>query len=232
MHRETASRIRAAVGWVNEPEPTDRPGAVLPDGCMDLMWVDGELLVAGADTGPRPIPRTAGTKVGLRFAPGHLPMALGVPAHELADQQVRLADLHLDGSRARAMAAAEQELHDSGASVRVLEELALALGIGRAETGFVDAVSERARRGRSIADIADDLGLGTRQLHRRCLPAFGYGPKLLGRVLRLERALALGRDGRPAAIAAAEAGFADQAHLARDVRELAGTTFSTLVSER
>ena len=35
--------------------------------------------------------------------------------------------------------------------------------------------------GAPIAAMADQLGLGARQLHRRCLPLFGYGPKHLAR---------------------------------------------------
>ena len=83
--------------------------------------------------------------------------------------------------------------------------------------------------GRSVADTADALGLGARQLHRRALVAFGYGPKTLARVLRLQRALGLARQGVPFAETAALAGFADQAHLARDVRDLAGLPLSELL---
>ncbi|MFD8985382.1 helix-turn-helix domain-containing protein, partial [Streptomyces sp. NPDC059564] len=49
-------------------------------------------------------------------------------------------------------------------------------------------------------------------------------PRTLGRVLRLQRALALARRGLPQAEVAHTAGYADQAHLAREVRALAGTT--------
>jgi AraC-like DNA-binding protein len=38
----------------------------------------------------------------------------------------------------------------------------------------------------------------------------------------MQRALALARTGTPLAEAAARAGYADQAHLTREVRELAG----------
>lgn len=83
--------------------------------------------------------------------------------------------------------------------------------------------------GRSVAATADALGLGVRQLHRRSLVAFGYGPKTLARVLRLRRALALTGDRVPFADIAARAGYADQAHLARDVRELAGMPLGELL---
>lgn len=67
-------------------------------------------------------------------------------------------------------------------------------------------------------------------MHRRSLTAFGYGPKTLARVLRLQRALALARSGLPFAETATRSGFADQAHLARDVRELAGMPLGELLT--
>lgn len=66
------------------------------------------------------------------------------------------------------------------------------------------------------------VALSERQLHRLSLDAFGYGPKTLTRVLRLVRALDLARSGMPYAQVAARAGYADQAHLAREVKSLAG----------
>ncbi|MBH0243467.1 helix-turn-helix domain-containing protein, partial [Streptomyces cavourensis] len=103
-----------------------------------------------------------------------------------------------------------------------------------AETGPPDprtvAVAEALRRGGSVAATAADTGLGARQLHRRSLAAFGYGPKTLARILRLQRALALIRTGLPYAEAACAAGCTDQAHLAREMRALAGTTLGAYFS--
>ncbi|MFS4516626.1 helix-turn-helix domain-containing protein, partial [Delftia tsuruhatensis] len=65
-----------------------------------------------------------------------------------------------------------------------------------------------------------------RSLRRLCHAQFGYGPKTLERVLRFQRLLALARSDRQAGLAAlaAEAGYADQAHLSREVRALCGIT--------
>jgi AraC-like DNA-binding protein len=79
--------------------------------------------------------------------------------------------------------------------------------------------------------MADRLGLSARQFHRRCLPAFGYGPRHLARVLRLGQALDQARAGVPLAMVAADGGYADQAHLSREVRALTGTTASALLRE-
>ncbi|NEB80918.1 helix-turn-helix domain-containing protein, partial [Streptomyces sp. SID14478] len=83
--------------------------------------------------------------------------------------------------------------------------------------------------GRDVAATAAALGVNTRLLHRRSLTAFGYGPKTLARVLRLQRALALARAGVPLAETAVRAGYADQSHMARDVRELTGQTLGRLL---
>ncbi len=38
--------------------------------------------------------------------------------------------------------------------------------------------------GPAVPAMADAIGLSERQLHRRCLSAFGYGPSTLRRILR------------------------------------------------
>jgi AraC-like DNA-binding protein len=86
--------------------------------------------------------------------------------------------------------------------------------------------------GLSVADMADELGCSPRQLHRRCLPLFGYGPRRLARIVRMQRALGLLDAGVPPADVAAAGGYADQPHLTREVRSLAGTTPRSLLAER
>ena len=100
----------------------------------------------------------------------------------------------------------------------------------------VDPFGERVRSlldgGSSVGEVADVLGYSTRQLHRRLLPVFGYGPQHLGRVLRLVRAVVDADDGHPWSDVAQRAGYVDQAHLVREVRALAGVTPTELRSER
>jgi AraC-like DNA-binding protein len=60
------------------------------------------------------------------------------------------------------------------------------------------------------------------------MAAFGYGPKTLARVLRMRRALRLARGGVSLAEVAARCGYADQAHLAREVKDLAGVPITVL----
>ncbi|MGJ6967500.1 DUF6597 domain-containing transcriptional factor [Streptosporangium sp. G11] len=91
------------------------------------------------------------------------------------------------------------------------------------------AIAEALRTGRSVREVAWDLGVGERQLLRRSLRAFGYGPKVLQRVIRFQRALRLARRGVAAAEVAALSGYADQAHMANEVRRLAGVPLSRLL---
>jgi AraC-like DNA-binding protein len=69
-------------------------------------------------------------------------------------------------------------------------------------------------------------------LHRRCRDAFGYGPSVLRRIVRFQGALRLAGQGVPFATTAARAGYADQAHLAREVRALAGVSLGELTRTR
>ncbi|MGA5897295.1 helix-turn-helix domain-containing protein [Streptomyces venetus] len=225
MYVERASRLAGAVVWTNAPE-RDGAGRVLPDGCMDLLWHEGRLLVAGPDTHAHLTDGEGGAWSGLRFYPGTAPALLGVPAHELRDRRVELADLW-PASEVRRLAARVNAAPDPASG---LEDLALRQAAGADPPDPVlRQVVTALGQGRPVGATADELGLGARQLHRRSLTAFGYGPKTLARILRLRRALALARDGMPFAATAARCGYADQAHLARDVRELAGLPLGKLL---
>ncbi|MEU6060913.1 helix-turn-helix domain-containing protein [Streptomyces sp. NPDC047097] len=223
MYEERPARLDGAVVWAHTPAGPPG-GAVLPDGCMDLLFHDGRLLVAGPDTGPHAAGEAdGGAWTGVRFAPGDAPALLGVPAHTLRDQRVELAALW-PGGRVRRLA---ERIADAPDPSTALEALALRLAADAPRPDpLTRAVARALAQGRTVADTAATAGLGARRLHRRCLDAFGYGPKTLARVLRLQRALALVRAGTPYAEAALTAGCADQAHLAREVRALAGTTLT------
>lgn len=228
VYRERPSVVDHAVVWSATADSAREDHRVLPDGCMDLLWVGDELLVAGPDTGAYLASWTPSkTYVGLRFGAGVGPHVVGVPAHELRDQRVRLAEIW-PSARVRRLCERLAMSDDAGA---VLELMATAR---LEESGLPDSVTTATFQlldsGRSVDEVADTVGLSVRQLHRRSVASFGYGPKTLARVLRVNRALDLGRQGSSPAEAAAVAGYADQAHLAREVRSLTGSTFTTLMS--
>ncbi|MFE7169194.1 helix-turn-helix domain-containing protein [Streptomyces sp. NPDC057616] len=225
MYEERPSRLPGAVVWRNTPAEAG-VGRVLPDGCMDLLWHEDRLLVAGPDTRAYVTDGAPGVWTGVRFGPGTAPALLGVPAHELRDRRVALADLW-PAAEVRRLTA---RMHAAAAAASGLDELALRLAAGAPPPDpLLGHLVTALDAGRPVADTAAELGLGARQLHRRSLAAFGYGPKTLARVLRLQRALRLARRGVPFAETAARTGFADQAHLSRDVKELAGVPLRRLL---
>ncbi|WP_280153797.1 helix-turn-helix domain-containing protein [Piscinibacter sp. XHJ-5] len=75
-----------------------------------------------------------------------------------------------------------------------------------------------------IEDIAGDELLSRRQLERDFAHWFGVSPGHLAQVARVQMVSRLVRRGESLAGAAAAAGFADQAHMSRRVRELTGLT--------
>ncbi|MEW2619391.1 helix-turn-helix domain-containing protein [Streptomyces sp. NPDC048106] len=230
MYAERTSPLTGAVVWTKAPvadAAAARP--VLPDGCMDLLWDEERLLVAGPDTGPYAPEGPARRWAGVRFRPGTAPVLLGVPAHELLDRRVELADLW-SAARVRRL---RDRVAAAGDPATALEGVALDLATAAGPPDpWVHRLVRRLDEGRPVAATAAELGLGARTLHRRCLGAFGYGPKTLARVLRLRRALALARAGVPHAETAIRAGYADQPHLAREVRRLAGRSLGAFLSDQ
>jgi transcriptional regulator GlxA family with amidase domain len=97
---------------------------------------------------------------------------------------------------------------------------------------LVDAgIAWLARRpaGRLTA-LARELDVGERQLRRRFAAAVGYGPKTLQRILRLQALLHHAQHASLGLAAlAAELGYADQAHMTREVGALAGVSPSVLL---
>ena len=195
---------------------------VLPDGCMDLIRMDGRVVVAGPDTTAFVSPRDREPFVGLRFRPGALPRLLGVPAAELRNNRVPLRELRVVADRHRS-----------------LVDLATALASDRpaAETApwslaELTHVTRSLASGAAVTDVARQIGWSSRTLQRQCAAVYGYGPAMLRRILRFRRAVRLLNAGAPAIEVAARAGYADQPHLHREVRELAGMPLASLASDQ
>ncbi|WP_033438374.1 helix-turn-helix domain-containing protein [Saccharothrix sp. NRRL B-16314] len=199
-------------------------GRVVPDGCTDIIYsaTTGDVFVAGPDTVGHVTRMASGALFGVRFGPGVGPSAFGVPAVELRDQRVPLAALW--GPSARL----EDALGSADDPCSVLASVASTRLRTTPPDPAVGAIAS-AVSSVGVAELARSLGLSTRQLHRRSLAAFGYGPKVLHRVLRFDRAVKLAWAGVPFADVAHRTGYSDQAHLSREVRELAGVPLGQLI---
>ena len=214
----------------------DREALVLPDACSDLIWEQGRgAYVAGPDTGPVPTVLKAGTVViGIRFRPSAGGPALGLPLSELRDLRVDLADLRRPDARRL-----PGTLDPQTAAIRALDLAAALVADGDPDPAAARAAVLLADPRARAEDIAAEVGLSLRQLRRRCHAVVGYGPKTLQRVLRFRRFVARldaglpgGQDGHDLAALAARAGYADQAHLTRECRALAGLTPGALARQR
>lgn len=213
--------------------------AVVPDGSIDLQWLDGVLRIAGPDrTVNCEAIRPGATVIGFRFRPGAASRWLGVSAHEVVDARVPLDLFWGDGARRLAEWAAaattpigvarriEEALVRRARDVDVSDPFAIVV---RRSIESVLATSDQTE---FIRDLCTELRVSERTLRRRCHEAFGYGPKTLQRILRFQHFLRLARRGNDGIGGlAAEAGYADQAHLTREAREMSALTPRALLAQ-
>ena len=223
-----------ACTWADEARPGLR---VLPDGCIDIVWIGDEALtVAGPDTAANVIGLPEGTlTVGVRFRPGRAPGFLKARADELTNQSVELDALW--GSDAAAIADAlastpSVEGKQAILEAALVERLEEVRQIDAEVDVAIDVIGSAPSQAR-VGAISKELNISERQLRRRFENAVGYGPKTFGRVLRFRAFLSLVEDhGYAIADAAAEAGYADQAHLTRECNDLAGLPPAELIKVR
>lgn len=175
------------------------------------------IVVAGPDTTAFIAAGSQEPVQGLRFRPGVLPRLLGVPAAELRDTRVALRELRT----------VPEDTSLAGLTV------ALAADAAPAETApwSLDTLRQVTRalaEGAAVSAVASDVGWSSRTLQRQCAAVYGYGPVTLRRILRFRGAMRLIDTGLAPATAAARAGYADQPHLHREVRALAGAPLGQL----
>jgi len=228
-----ALRDAVACLWAQVNDSSaERAGLVLPDGCTDLIWEQGRgTFVAGPDTGPVATTMAAGAVIlGVRFRPSAGGPALGIPLSELRDLRADLADLR--PAQARQLTAS---LDPQVAADQMLDMTATLVADGAPDPAVTWAVRLLRDPATRAEDVAAEVGLSLRQLRRRCQAVVGYGPKTLQRVLRFRRFVSR-VDARPEvldlAAIAAEAGYADQAHLTRECGRLSGMTPAALARQR
>jgi AraC-like DNA-binding protein len=225
------------------------PHRVLPDGASDLLFNFGDPLL-GSDRPRAPgghvigimtrsiLSRPSGRVdvLGVRFRPGEAFAFLGVEASALRDETQGLVSVW--GAAGRVLEDRLAELPREARIAQLERELLARLPAVRpADHRIRAAVSLLEGTGGRIAvgELGGRAGLGERQLERAFRERVGIGPKALARVIRLQTLVArLGetRRGRAWSAIAAEVGYADQAHLIREVRGFSGVTPTELARER
>ena len=207
---------------------TSAPGEyrVLPDGVVDLMYFDGRLFVAGPDTAGYTGTSPASDAYGLRLNPGVAAEVLGLPMNELAGTTLDLADVvHLPSALTDAA-----HRDPAAALAAIARRLWTQADVDRRSLALAASLDKAARGGQDVRTIAGRHHLSERTLRRIAHRTFGYGMKTLTSIHRFQQALALAREGEALAQVAAAAGYADQAHLARETRRFAGVTMTELLA--
>jgi AraC-like DNA-binding protein len=221
------------------------PNRVLPDGCSDvILGIEGmEPAVVGTMRTATMYPvRGPVDMFGVRFRPGGAARFLGVPLWELTDRRIALDELW--GGEAAALADAAEPVTMDERIARAERVLLARLRTWAARRTAAEELAaravtllRRARGGVGVREVAAALGVGERRLERAFDHAVGMGPKALAGVLRfrrLVRAIDAARQRGPVAWAAlaVDAGYADQPHLAREFKRLAGLTPAQYEAER
>ena len=213
-----------------------------------VLDIGADGLVTGARDGPgQDGPARWGCGVTIGLTPRGVRGLLGVPMRELTGRTVGLSDLV--GARAgeltERLAAVgpavrggerSKQVCDRREWVAILDSVLGDWAPGRGRSGerdagtggrrAVDEAWRRIHRGgaTTVGALAGRLGVGRRGLERGFRDEFGLSPGAVGRIVRFQRAVGLLANGAELAAAAAESGFADQPHLNRESRVLAGTT--------
>ncbi len=181
--------------------------------------------VQGLCTGPRELDRREQRwMIGVVLEPGQVRGVLGLPADEFAHRVVSLADVW---GRAEARALLEVARTPAQPEERLAAVSSFLAERIPAEPGPHPAVARALMRMRQpdvtrVGSLADELGVGVRQLRRWFLDHVGLPPKALLRLARFQRALVALRGDRSLVDIALDAGYGDQAHLSHEFAALAG----------
>ncbi|GAA0935816.1 helix-turn-helix transcriptional regulator [Nonomuraea longicatena] len=226
-------RLRPYVlGWAGfrtRPGEPAEPSRMLPLNAATLI-VDFTGL-GPIVTGPRAAttfsvhtPWRHGVAAGL--TPAGMSALTGIPMREVTGATVPLADLL--GARAAELTGRLAASADWGARFGLLEErLTTWLRPGAGPDDLIMYAWRRLQEPSgpaTIAALAGELGVSRRYLELGFRRVVGLSPKTVARIARFQRTLDTWR--RPAATldAAVACGFADQSHLAREVRAMTRMT--------
>jgi AraC-like DNA-binding protein len=204
-----------------------------------------DFLLGGLHTAPALVTHD-GRQSGIQLAltPLGARALCGMPAGELASVDVEAAAvLGRLASEVRERVLAEPDwagrfgVLEDFLAARVRAARAAGLSSPRPEVSYAWDRLRRSRGGVSVADLAAETGWSPRYLGEQFRAETGLSPKAGARVIRFDRArrrlLRQPAGGGRVGLArlAADCGYYDQAHLAREFRDLAGCPPSALLAE-
>jgi AraC-like DNA-binding protein len=167
--------------------------------------------------------------VRFRIGPGSAPALLGVPAHEVVDRVVQLADdlAGLGPDPAFAVAHLEAALLSRVEGERAQERARASL----VREAAVELSTSTGRSTARVAEVARYVGVSERQLRNVFTASVGVTPKQFARLSRVR--MLLGGAGRGSwAGLASDAGYYDQSHMTAEFREVMHVTPSAFLAGR
>jgi AraC-like DNA-binding protein len=204
---------------------------IFPDGAADIVLAGDELTAHGSSTSFRLMPRLP--SAGMRIRRGAAKTVLGVNPAEIEHGPVLLEALwgrSVQTLHARASLAPTPIAQIEAFADFLSERFATGVqsdSVVLAATRLLDHSAALGMRA-----MTERLDISERQLRRRFRDQFGFGIKQYARIVRFQRVVDAVRIHKRGAGAcqpswagmAADYGYADQAHLIREVAEFAGLT--------
>jgi AraC-like DNA-binding protein len=231
--------------WTLEGEGLGEPQTIFPDGRMEMVFQLGdsfsEIGTGGTATRQparllvgqmrRHVTVASGERVrsfGIRFHPGGAYPLFRFSQGDVEDRISALDDIHpvLSRQLARAMESGSEPLQ---AVERILMKFLATFEEAPAVSAALDKIVGSGGQA-TVRTMAADAGVSRRHLERIFRERVGMGPKTFARVVRFQRVL--NSPAKNWAAVAADAGYFDQAHLARDFQQFTGETPSAWARRR
>lgn len=212
--------------WCAEPdtETATRVERILPTCRAQLILSPspGASLFVGPRTTPATVERRSDrAKYGVSFRAGALEAVFGVCGAETSNTTLPVDAVFALGSLPEQLV----EL-DPNAAIARIESLLLELIRPEWSSSAVHAAEWAIRNGLGAGAVASSLGVDRRTFVPEFRRIVGVGPKYYERICRFNRSIEAirGASAAPLASIAREFGFADQAHLTREVNHFADIT--------
>lgn len=243
VHPALRPYVGDVIGWASDDDPQDLHRGlpsrhltvvVTLDEPLGVAWPGGpvekyDALVGGLHSTAVHIGQTPSRAgVQLSLTPAAARELLGLPPGEVASQVVGLDDVL--GRPARELTEQLREEPTWSGRFDLIEDLLLhrlgdsGAGTGRPELGWAWRRLCESGGAIGVQELATEIGWSRRHLTDCFGSEFGLPPKVVSRVLRLERVTAYLRRQPRARLADVSvlAGYADQAHLSREFRAIVG----------
>jgi AraC-like DNA-binding protein len=227
--------------WYQQREATSpRVEAALPEGTVELVFDLENRDRPGVVIGPHSRPFAIHVHqrqcvLGVHFKPGGVAPFLNLPADELHNQAVSAQDIW--GSTARTLRDSLNDANSIPAMFNLVERflrMHLSSPLLHPAVSFGIGQLYRPAAMSSISGIVDAVGLSERHFAQVFREQVGLRPKMFARVRRFQQVLRQVNTTPHVdwADMAARRGYADQAHLIHEFRDLAGLSPTDYLSKR